>query len=161
MDSSLKVGCICKPTKTTISSPREPAAASRSWHLIPCAYFTPHLYISRPHVIQGSSYWEKPFFYSVIKSHIVPWEFLTTPRAEAKRFQTGYATYQPHCVIFTMPENSVAILIVEDDDDAYPSFGTLPASHAQYGFRLLRGIFLITLVIWTVVWLKLLRDALL
>ncbi|AKI12744.1 protein UL2 [Human betaherpesvirus 5] len=60
-----------------------------------------------------------------------------------------------------MPENSVAILIVEDDDDAYPSFGTLPASHAQYGFRLLRGIFLVILVIWTVVWLKLLRDALL
>ncbi|AHJ82569.1 protein UL2 [Human betaherpesvirus 5] len=60
-----------------------------------------------------------------------------------------------------MPENSVAILIVKDDDDAYPSFGTLPASHAQYGFRLLRCIFLITLVIWTVVWLKLLRDALL
>nr|AMJ52707.1 protein UL2 [Human betaherpesvirus 5] len=59
-----------------------------------------------------------------------------------------------------MPEDSVAIFIVEDDG-AYPSFGTLPASHAQYGFRLLRGIFLITLVIWTVVWLKLLRDALL
>ncbi|QPZ44785.1 protein UL2 [Human betaherpesvirus 5] len=60
-----------------------------------------------------------------------------------------------------MPEDSVSIFIVEDDDDTYPSFGTLPASHTQYGFRLLRGIFLITLVIWTVVWLKLLRDALL
>ncbi|AKI07729.1 protein UL2 [Human betaherpesvirus 5] len=59
-----------------------------------------------------------------------------------------------------MAEDSVAILIVEDDD-AYPSFGSLPASHAQYGFRLLRGIFLIMLVIWTAVWLKLLRDALL
>lgn len=161
MDSSLKVGCICKSAETIVPPLREPAVAWRGRCLMSFAYFTPHLYISRPHVIQGSSYWEKPFFYPVIKSHIVPWEFLTIPRAEAKQFQTGYATYQPHCVIFTMPENSVAILIVEDDDDAYPSFGTLPASHAQYGFRLLRGIFLVTLVIWTVVWLKLLRDALL
>lgn len=161
MDSSLKVGCICKLAETIVPPLREPTAAWRGWCLIPFAYFTPHLYISRPHVIRGSSYWEKPFFYPVIGSHIVPWEFLTIPWAGAERFQTGYATYQPHRVAFTMPEDSVAILIVEDDNGAYPSFGTLPASHAQYGFRLLRGIFFATLVIWTVVWLKLLRDALL
>lgn len=160
MNLSLKAGCICKSVETTVSSPREPAAASRRRHLIPFTYFTPHLYISRPHVIPGSSYGEKPFSYPVIGSRIVPWEFLTIPRAGTEQFQTGYATYQPHRVVFSMAEDSVAILIVKDDD-AYPSFGSLPASHAQYGFRLLRGIFLIMLVIWTAVWLKLLRDALL
>lgn len=72
MDLSLKAGCICKSVETTISSPREPAAASRRRHLIPFTYFTPHLYISRPHVIPGSSYGEKPFSYPVIGSRIVP-----------------------------------------------------------------------------------------
>lgn len=72
MDLSLKAGCICKSVETTVSSPREPAAASRRRHLIPFTYFTPHLYISRPHVIPGSSYGEKPFSYPVIGSRIVP-----------------------------------------------------------------------------------------
>ncbi|AAM00654.1 protein UL2 [Panine betaherpesvirus 2] len=55
-----------------------------------------------------------------------------------------------------MRGDAVSILIVEDLD--LPSFGSFNASHAYYSFRVLRGIFYVTVVVWVLMWIKLLRD---